>query len=62
VGSLSLLQEIFPTQGSNPDLLHFRWILYQLPTREWLINGTPGYSFPQVNLLLEFIINGIFET
>ena len=30
VGSLSLLQEIFPTQGSNPDLLHCRRILYQL--------------------------------
>ena len=30
VGSLSLLQGIFPTQGSNPGLLHFRWILYQL--------------------------------
>ena len=30
VGSLSLLQEIFPTQGSNPALLHCRWILYQL--------------------------------
>ena len=30
VGSLSLLQGIFPTQGSNPDLPHRRWILYQL--------------------------------
>ena len=30
VGSLSLLQGIFPTQGSNPGLLHYRWILYQL--------------------------------
>ena len=30
VGSLSLLQEIFPTQGSNPDLPHCRQILYQL--------------------------------
>ena len=30
VGSLSLLQEVFPTQGSNPGLLHCRWILYQL--------------------------------
>ena len=29
-GSLSLLQEIFPTQGSNPGLPHCRWILYQL--------------------------------
>ena len=27
VGSLSLLQRIFPTQGSNPDLLHYRRIL-----------------------------------
>ena len=30
VGSLSLLQGIFPTQGSNPGLPHYRWILYQL--------------------------------
>ena len=30
VGSPSLLQGIFPTQGSNPDLLHCRWNLYQL--------------------------------
>ena len=28
VGSLSLLQGIFPTQGSNPGLLHYRRILY----------------------------------
>ena len=34
VGSFSLLQWIFPTQGSNPDLPHCRWILYQLSTRE----------------------------
>ena len=30
VGSLSLLQRIFPTQESNWGLLHCRWILYQL--------------------------------
>ena len=30
VGSLSLLQGIFPTQGSNPGLLKCRWVLYQL--------------------------------
>ena len=30
VGSLSLLQGIFPAQGSNPSLLHCRQILYQL--------------------------------
>ena len=43
VGSLSLLQEIFPTQGSNPGLPDCRWILYQLShwgslrIREWVI-------------------------
>ena len=30
VGCLSLLQGIFPIQGSNPGLSHCRWILYQL--------------------------------
>ena len=30
VGSLSLLQGIFPTKGSNPGLPHCRRILYQL--------------------------------
>ena len=30
VGSLSLLQGIFPTQSLNPGLPHCRWILYQL--------------------------------
>ena len=30
VGSLSLLQGIFPTQGSNPGLPHGRRILYQM--------------------------------
>ena len=42
VGSLSLLQGIFPTQGSNPGLPYCRWILYQLSrkgsprTLEWV--------------------------
>ena len=30
VGSLSLLQRIFPTQGSNPGLPHCRQIFYQV--------------------------------
>ena len=38
VGSLSLLQGIFPRQGLNPGLWHCRWILYQLP-------GKPLISF-----------------
>ena len=41
VGSCSILQGIFLTQGLNPGLLHCRWILYQLSqqgssrTLEW---------------------------
>ena len=34
VGSLALLQGIFPTQGSNSGLPHHRRILYQLHHRE----------------------------
>ena len=30
VGSLSLLQGVIPTQGSNPGLLYYSWILCQL--------------------------------
>ena len=30
VGSFSLLQRIFPTQGSNSGLPHCKWILYHL--------------------------------
>ena len=30
----SLLQGIFPTQGSNPGLPHCRWILYYLSYQE----------------------------
>ena len=40
VGSLSLPQGIFPTQGSNPGLPHCRWILYQLSHK-----GSPGMGY-----------------
>ena len=36
VGSLSLLQGIFPTQGLNPGLSHCRHILYQLNHKGYL--------------------------
>ena len=36
MGSLLFLQGIFPTQELNRALLHCRWILYQLTTREAL--------------------------
>ena len=34
VGSLSLFQGIFPTQGSNPGLPHLGQILHQLSHKE----------------------------
>ena len=37
VGSHALLQRIFPTQGSNPGLLHCRQILYYLSHRRSLV-------------------------
>ena len=52
VGCHSLLQGIFPTQGSNPGLLHCRWILYWLKQ-----NGSPFLQrkTPQI-----FSINSAF--
>ena len=51
VGSLSLLQGMFLTQGSNPGLSHCRQILYQLShkgsarTLEWVAYlFSRGYS------------------
>ena len=43
-GSLSLLQGIFPTQGSNPGLLYCRQILYQLNHQ-----GSPFTSLFEAN-------------
>ena len=54
VGSLSLLQGIFPTQGSNPGLPHCRWVLYQLSHKgnprmlEWVAYPfSSGSSWPR---------------
>ena len=47
VGSLSFLQRIFPTQGSNPVLLHCRWILHPLSHK-----GSPLFSCAQSPLQL----------
>ena len=54
VGSLSLLQEIFPTQESNPGLSHCRRILYQLSYKgsprilEWVAYPfSRGSSWPR---------------
>ena len=51
VGSLSLLQGIFPTQGLNPGLPYCRWILYQLSPKgsprvlEWVAYPFSSRSF-----------------
>ena len=55
VDSCSLLQEIFPTQGSNPSLPHCRWILYQLSHKgsprilEWVAYPFSNRSFQPRN-------------
>ena len=49
IGSLFLLQGIFPTQGLNPGLPHCRWIPYQLSLKgsplKW-VGLSNSYSFP----------------
>ena len=51
VGSLSLLQGIFPTQGSNPGIPHCGQILYQLSHKgsprilEWVAYPFSSGSF-----------------
>ena len=76
VGSFSLLQGIFTTQGSNPGLPHFRQILYQLSHKVNSLSrvqlfGTPWNVAHQTPLSMEFsrqeywshsLLQGIFLT
>ena len=62
--SLSLLQQIFPTQESNWSLLHCRQILYQLTyqgsgdIRRWQQKGSCG---DETTLYLDYInVNILF--
>ena len=68
VGTLSLLQRIFPTQGSNPGLLHCRQILYQPSHKgsprmlEWVTYPfSRGSSWPR-NPTRDSCIGGRFFT
>ena len=45
VGSISLLQGIFPTQRLNPGLLHCRQILYQL-SHKWSPRNLECVAYP----------------
>ena len=56
VGSLSLLQGIFPTQGFNPGIPHCRWILYQLNYQGSPIEQKLAVTPRQTNGLLIFTI------
>ena len=67
VGSLSLLQGIFPTQGSSPGLPHCRQILYQL-SHETLKMQFSGYHFEKfwficsdMDLSGEYIISSVLS-
>ena len=67
VGSLSLLQGIFPTQGSNPGLPHCRLILHQLSHEgsprilEWVASPySSGCSWPRNQTGVSCIAGGFF--
>ena len=55
VGSLSLLQGIFPTQGLNPGLPHCGWILYQLSHKGSPVNVVPS-AYLRLLILLPAIM------
>ena len=44
MGCHALLQEIFPTKGSNPGLPHCRRIVYQLSYQGIPISAIPQYK------------------
>jgi len=54
MGLPALLQGIFPAQGSNPDLPHYRQIIYCLSHQGWTLN-------PMTDLLIRER-SGRFET
>ena len=68
VGTLSLFQGIFQTQGSNPDLPHCRQILYQLSHKgsprilEWVTDPFSGGSSQPRNQTRVSCIAGEFFT
>ena len=69
MGSLSLLQGIFPTQRLNPHLLHCWWILYQLSHQgsprilEWVAYPfSSGSPWPRNQTGVSCIAGGFFTS
>ena len=69
VGCHALFQGIFLTQGSNPGLLHCRWILYQLSHQgsprilEWIAYPfSRGLPDPGIELGFSCIAGGFFTS
>ena len=69
VGCHALLQRIFPAQESNPGLLHWRWILYQLShkrnprTLEWVAYPfSRGTSRSRNRTRVSYIADGFFAS
>ena len=68
MGNRSLLQGIFPTQGSNPCLPHCRQILHQLSQKEsprilrWVVYPfSRGSSWPRNWTRVSCIVGGFFS-
>ena len=57
VGCLALLQGIFPTQGSNPGLPNYRWILYQRSYQGSLPSTIWSLIFVLVSLVAQMVKN-----
>ena len=55
MGSLSLLQGIFPTQGSDPGLPHCRQILYQLSHKRAIFFHNSGGWKSKIKVLAKLI-------
>ena len=69
VGCHALLQGIFPTQGWNPGLLYYRWILYRLSYQgsprvlKWVENPfSRGSSWPRNQTGVSCITGGFFTS
>ena len=61
VGSLSLLQGIFPTQGSNSGLPQCRWIFYQLRHKRPKNTGVGSLSLLQWILPTQELNQGLLH-